>query len=286
MGRSRWTVALLGALAALLAFSPAASAAPDPSPPGSNDFECRPPDRHPRPLVLVHGLSASQDTNWSYLAPIFKQAGYCVFSLTYGRDARLDAFPYSPGGVVRMQRSSKELKAFVGRVLEATGARRVDLVGHSEGTVMPRWYLEKRGGAKHVKRFVALTPLWRGTEIGGTALIRDLAEAWGLAAPIVDAVGSFCGSCPQFLRGSRYMNVLNRDGEAIGGIKHTNIMTATDELVVPYTSGRMRDGGRNIVLQKVCPTDLSEHAAVAFDPVVARLILNALAPARAKPVTC
>ncbi len=232
--------------------------------------------------MLVHGLSASQGTNWSYLSPILKDAGYCVFSLTYGRDPRLDALPYSPGGVIRMQQSSKELKAFVAKVLEATGARKVDLVGHSEGTVMPRWYLEKRGGARSVKRFVALTPLWRGTEVGGTALIRDLAEPWGLAAPIVDAVSQVCASCPQFLRGSEYMNTLNRDGEAIDGIRHTNIMTATDELVVPYTSGRMNDGGRNIVLQEVCPTDLASEArgAVAFDPVVAQLILNALAPAR------
>lgn len=272
--------------AALLIWAAPAAAAPDPSPPGSNDFSCKPSAEHPRPLVLVHGLSASQGTNWAYLSPIFKDAGYCVFSLTYGRDSRLDAFPYSPGGVVRMQSSSKELKAFVARVLEATGARKVDLVGHSEGTVMPRWYLEKRGGAAYVNRFVALTPLWRGTEVGGTALIRDLAEPWGLSAPIVDAVSAICASCPQFLRGSDFMNTLNRDGEAIDGIKHTNIMTATDELVVPYTSGRMNDGGRNIVLQDVCPADLSEHAAVAFDPVVAQLILNALAPARAQPVSC
>jgi triacylglycerol lipase len=289
MERHRWTrrvLATIAAVGALLLWATPASAAPDPSPPGANDFACEPSSEHPRPLVLVHGLSASQGTNWSYLSPILKDAGYCVFSLTYGRDARLDDFPYSPGGVVRMQRSSKELKAFVARVLEATGARKVDLVGHSEGTVMPRWYLEKRGGARYVNRFVALTPLWRGTEIGGTALIRDLAKPWGLSGPIVDAVASLCGSCPQFLRGSHFMNTLNRDGEAIDGIKHTNIMTATDELVVPYTSGRMNDGGRNIVLQKVCPADLSEHAAVAFDPVVAQLILNALDPAAARPATC
>lgn len=289
MERNRARAALVTAAAlvvALLTAATPAAAAPDPSPPGSNDFSCEPSAEHPRPLVLVHGLSASQGTNWAYLSPILKDAGYCVFSLTYGRDSRLDAFPYSPGGVVRMQRSSKELKAFVARVLEATGARKVDLVGHSEGTVMPRWYLEKRGGTDYVNRFVALTPLWRGTEVGGTALIRDLAEPWGLAAPIVDAVSSACGSCPQFLRGSKFMNTLNRDGEAIDGIKHTNIMTATDELVVPYTSGRMNDGGRNIVLQDVCPADLSEHVAVAFDPVVAQLILNALAPGRAQPVTC
>ena len=48
----------------------------------------------------------------------------------------------------------------------------------------------------------------------------------------------------------------------------------------------MNDGGTNIVLQEVCPTDLSEHAAVAFDPAVAQLILNALKPSAAKPVKC
>jgi hypothetical protein len=239
-------------------------------------------------VVLVHGLAASQGTNWGYMSPRIKAAGYCVFALTYGRDPRLDALPlpYSPGGVIRMQESSKQLKAFVAKVLEATGAKKVDIVGHSEGTVMPRWYMEKRGGAKFVRRFVALTPLWRGTEIGGTAYIRDVGAPFGLAGPIVDAVAGVCASCPQFLRGSHFMNTLNRDGEKIPGVQHTNIATATDELVVPYTSGLMNDGGKNIVLQDVCPTDLSEHAAVAFDPVVAQLILNALDPKHAEPVSC
>ncbi len=57
-------------------------------------------------------------------------------------------------------------------------------------------------------------------------------------------------------------------------------------LVVPYTSGIMRDGGTNLVLQDVCPTDLSDHALVAFDPVVTTLILNALDPQDARPVPC
>ena len=151
---------------------------------------------------------------------------------------------------------------------------------------MPRWYMEKRGGAKFVKRFVALTPLWRGTEIGGTAFLRDIATPFGLAGPLVGAVAQVCASCPEFLRGSDFLNTLNRDGEAIDGVIHTNIATATDELVVPYTSGLMNDGGTNIVLQDVCPADLSEHAAVAADPVVAQLILNALKPKTAQPVQC
>lgn len=48
----------------------------------------------------------------------------------------------------------------------------------------------------------------------------------------------------------------------------------------------MRDGGTNIVLQDVCPLNISEHAAVASDPVVTQLILNALDPASAAPVRC
>ena len=68
-----------------------------------------------------------------------------------------------------MEESAGQFASFVNGVLAATGATRVDLVGHSEGTVMPRCYLERLGGAAKVKKFVALTPLWRGTSVGGTA---------------------------------------------------------------------------------------------------------------------
>jgi hypothetical protein len=185
-----------------------------------------------------------------------------------------------------MEQSAQELKAFVQRVLTATGRAEVDLVGHSEGTVMPRYYLERLGGAAKVKRFVALTPLWRGTELGGFAFLRDSLAPYGLAAPVIDLVAGLCGSCPQFLRGSPFLNGLNADGEAIPGVEHTNIPTRYDELVIPYTSGLMQDGGTNIVLQDVCPADVSEHLAVAFDPAVLQLIQNALDPVHAAPVRC
>jgi triacylglycerol lipase len=263
-----------------------ASAASDPSPPGANDFSCQPSAEHPRPVVLVHGLGATMSANWSYNSPRIRDAGYCVFALTYGVDPRTEWWPYSPGGVVPMEESAPELDAFVDRVLEATGASEVDLVGHSEGTVMPRYYLERLGGAAEVRRFIALTPLWRGTEVGGTALLRDLGEPLGLSGPVIKLVASLCGSCPQFLRGSDYLNDLNADGEAIPGVEHTNIATRYDLLVVPYTSGIMRDGGTNIVLQDVCPANLSEHSLVAFDPAVTQLILNALDPEHAQPIEC
>ena len=151
---------------------------------------------------------------------------------------------------------------------------------------MPRWYLERRGGARKVKRFVALTPLWRGSEVGGIAMLRDALEPAGLSPPLVKLAASLCTACTEVLAGSDYLDELNADGEAVPGIKHTSIVTRYDELVVPYTSGIMRDGGKNIVIQDVCPGDLSEHIAVAFDPVVLQMIRNALDPRSAKPVKC
>jgi triacylglycerol lipase len=273
-------------LALTLVAAPAAGAAFDPSPPGANDFSCKPSAAHPRPVVLVHGLSATMYANWNYHSPRLKEAGYCVFALTYGVDPRTVLLPYAPGGVIPMERSAPQLAAFVDRVLSATGAGKVDLVGHSEGTVMPRYYLERLGGAAKVDRFVALTPLWRGTNVAGTAFLRDTAAQFGLSGPVIDLVAGLCGSCPQFLRGSPFLNDLNADGEAIPEIVHTNIATRYDELVVPYTSGIMSDGGTNIVLQDVCPTNVDEHLALAFDPVVTQMILNALDPANATAVRC
>ena len=285
MRRVRW-IAAAGAVALALSVAAApAHAAPDPAPPGANDFNCKPSAAHPRPVVLVHGLGATMSANWSYQAPRIKAAGYCVFALTYGVDPRTTWLPYAPGGVVRMEQSARELDAFVDRVLDATGATRVDLVGHSEGTVMPRWYLERLGGAEKVKHFVAMAPLWRGTKLGGFAFFQALAGP-NMSAPFLSLASAICGSCPQFVAGSDYLNSLNADGEAVPGVDHTNIVTRYDVLVQPYTSGFMRDGGQNILLQDVCPLDLNEHSTIAIDPVVTQLIVNALEPANAKPVKC
>jgi triacylglycerol esterase/lipase EstA (alpha/beta hydrolase family) len=264
-----------------------ALASSDPAPAGANDWSCKPTAAHPEPLVLVHGLGATMAANWSYLSPKLKAAGYCVFALTYGVDPRSEIFPYAPGGVIPMEQSAPQLAAFVDRVLAATGAGKVDLVGHSEGTVMPRYYLKNLGGAAKVDKFVAMTPLWRGTDLAGAAELRDNGASLGLSQLFIGLVASFCGSCPEFITGSPFLNAINSGGEAVSGVTYTSLVTRYDELVSPYTSGIMNaTGATNIVVQDVCPTDVSEHGSMAFDPVVGQLILNALDPPHATPVVC
>ncbi|HYL72189.1 MAG TPA: alpha/beta fold hydrolase, partial [Candidatus Dormibacteraeota bacterium] len=116
---------------------------PTGSPPGANNWSCKPSSAHPRPVVLVHGLLGTAQDNWYTMAPLLANHGYCVFALTYGADS---GNPYF-GGLLDMETSATQMQAFVQRVLQATGARKVDLVGHSEGTVMPRYWMEFLGGA-------------------------------------------------------------------------------------------------------------------------------------------
>ena len=131
----------------------------------------------PRPRPRRHRRVRTGATS----APRLNAAGYCTFSQTYGLDPRVEAVR-CPRRVDQDAGEREELRAFVQRVRAATGAKRVDIVGHSEGTVMPRYYMERLGGAKRVDDFVALTPLWRGTEVGGAAMLRDLGAGFGLAS--------------------------------------------------------------------------------------------------------
>jgi pimeloyl-ACP methyl ester carboxylesterase len=259
---------------------------PTAPPPGADDFSCKPSAAHPHPVVLVHGLGATMGENWATISPLLANHGYCVFALTYG----LDPGEHLVGGLQPMEKSSAELATFVDRVLAATGAKKVDLVGHSEGTVMPQYYLKFRGGAAKVARYVAITPIYHGTTLDGvgplvTTLERDFPQ---IARPISDAFDKQCGSCQEFLRGSGFNRHLYADGVyAVKGVTYTTIMTRYDELVTPYTSGRLdAPNAIDLVVQNQCPIDFAEHLAVAFDPTVGQDVLNALDPAHREPVPC
>lgn len=260
---------------------------PDPlaSPPGANDFDCRPGAEHPNPVVLVHGFVATR-AYWQTLSPLLANHGYCVFALTYGR---LPGQPYL-GGFAPMERSAQELAEFVDRVLDATGAENVDLVGHSQGTMMPQYYLKRLGGAARVERFVALAPGYDGTTMHGIDGFLRQVEQWplGLGDALADALDRGCPSCHQMLRGSEFFAELYADGVvAVPGVTYTTVMSRYDELVTPYTSGVLdAPGVTNVVVQDGCEADFAEHGAVAWTPRALGYVLNALDPAHASPPPC
>lgn len=54
-------------------------------------------------------------------------------------------------------------------MLDATGATKVDVVGHSQGGMMPRWYIKFLGGDQTVRALVGLAPSNHGTTLDGLA---------------------------------------------------------------------------------------------------------------------
>ncbi|MCM6778563.1 hypothetical protein NDR87_34280 [Nocardia sp. CDC159] len=70
-------------------------------------------------------------------------------------------------------------------------------------------------------------------------------------------------------------------------VDYINIVTTADTQVQPYTSGiRAASNAENIVLEDICPINLSGHLSVSVDPTVAALVLNALDPGASHPVPC
>lgn len=245
--------------------------------PGANDWSCTPTRQHPRPVVLVHGTFANRNDNWQTYAPLLANEGYCVFALNYGANAAYPASDYV-GGLLPMEDSAAQLKEFVSRVRRATGAKKVDLIGHSQGTLMPSYYVKFLGGASSVNHYISLAPLWHGTNVAQPA--KAFAALYGR-----EEATPFCQACGQFPPGSEFITKVRAGGVEAEGVQYTNVVTVYDELVVPYWSG-IEPGMRNIVLQNVCPQDGSEHGQLAASPNAARIVLNTLDPATAQPVRC
>jgi len=124
------STAAAAVLAGSLAVAPAHAGPVEISPPGANDWSCKPSAEHPYPVILVPGTFESMDKNWSTLSPYLKSAGYCVFALNYGETNGV----YATAPVAD---SAQQLAPFVDKVRSATGSKQVDLVGHSQGGKMP-----------------------------------------------------------------------------------------------------------------------------------------------------
>ncbi|MFJ5281562.1 triacylglycerol lipase [Streptomyces parvulus] len=269
---------LLTAAVAVFPAATAATAADARPAAGWNDYTCKPSAAHPRPVVLVHGTFGNSVDNWLGLAPYLKNRGYCVFSLDYGQ---LPGVPFFHG-LGPVEKSAEQLDAYVDRVLAATGAPEADLVGHSQGGMMPRYYLKFLGGAAEVNALVGIAPSNHGTTLLG--LTRLLPYFPG----VEDLLNENTPALADQVVGSDILTKLNAGGDTVPGVRYTVLATKYDEVVTPYRSQYLSGPGvRNVLLQDLCPLDLSEHLAIGlFDRIAFHEVANALDPARATPTTC
>ena len=275
-------------------------------PDGVNDWDCTPSPEHPNPVVLVHGTWSNAYTMWSALAPELVEEGYCVYALNYGDENQslVGLVPglYASRGLVE---SSTEVAAFVERVLDETGASKVDMVGHSQGGTQLQLYIQRHGGDQTVERMVGVNPNTHGTSLLGIGTLGwtlDDAGSLGIGSVLGSAnvsdpglmatVGLVIGPAGvQQAIGSPVIEEMIDAGDTRPGLDYTIITSRYDEVVTPYTGQVLVAGPgatvRNILLQDGCPEDRSDHLSATYSLRGKELIKQGLDPARrGQPVPC
>ncbi len=250
---------------------------PDSAPAGSNDFGCRPTAEHPRPVLLAHGTDTQAYTDWAAVAPALAADGYCVFVLNYGGDPEESTF-----GVGDIVSSASEFSVFVDQVRSSTGTDRVDVIGYSQGATVTRYYINKLGGSEFVHHWIGLaSPTYGGVMYGLVPLVRAIP---GGEKFVED---TFSVAVREQMEGSDLLRSLNGGGDTVPGVQYTTIGSQVDEVIQPSSNIALRDpGAENIVLQDLCPQNLTGHFRMPYDPYVIDIIRTSLDRDAARHAPC
>ncbi len=155
------------------------------------------------------------------------------------------------------------------------------MVGHSQGGMMPRYYLKNLGGAAKVHTLVGLAPSNHGTTLLGLATLA------GYFPGATAFLGILCPACEQQTAGSSFITSLNSGGDTVAGVEYTVIESIYDEVVTPYTSAWL-SGSKvtNVNLQQQCFLDGGEHLSMPYDHIADADVLTALDPAHPQHPAC
>jgi len=126
----------------------------------------------PVPLILVHGYKGEPD-DLKDMKQWLEDDGFTVYPLDYahGEVANGDIKQYA-----------KALCFEVERAKNATGGEKVDIIAHSMGGLISRWYIEKFGGATNVRNLIMLGTPNHGSELFELTRIPFLGPILGLLA--------------------------------------------------------------------------------------------------------
>jgi len=168
------------------------------------------------PVLLVHGILGQTTLYWNLFRHRLAQDGFAV------HEFRAPRYMF---GDIRM--AARELAKDVDTVLEREGGQRVDLVCHSVGGLVARYYLHALKGGAKVRHLVML-----GTPHGGT----QLASLLTAAVPVAR----------QASPGSHALGDLDRRGIPAGVIV-TNFWSPLDGIIVPGRNAKLEHKGvRNV----------------------------------------
>jgi pimeloyl-ACP methyl ester carboxylesterase len=201
----------------------------------------------PGPVLLIPGYGGSV-ASLASLAASLRAAGHDVTVVDLPDHALGD-----------LSDQATALGVAVRAALARTGAGSVDLVGYSAGGVVARLWVSEDGGAEVVRRLVTVGSPHHGT---------DLADLGALVQ------GACPAACQELSPSSAVLARL--DAEPLpAGPQYLSLWTTQDDVVVPPSSAVVA-GVPSPSLQSICPASRVRHSGLPSDPLVQRLVADAL----------
>jgi pimeloyl-ACP methyl ester carboxylesterase len=195
----------------------------------------------PTPVLLVHGTGSNPDDNFSWnWVPALNDldTAWCTVAL--------------PGNGMEDVQVGGEYIVNAIRTMHAAAGRRISILGHSQGGMIPRWAL----------RF------WPDTRPMVDDVVGFAPSNHGTASAQLTCQPDCAPSVWQQRDDSEFIKALNSYQETFAGVSYTQIYTHTDFVVTPNlddsgsSSLRTGDGQiENVAIQDVCP-DASDHLAI------------------------
>lgn len=244
-------------------------------PPGLNRDDCRPTADKPEPVILVHGTGLNGGNSWATFGAALAAEGYCVWAPTVGAP-RVGGLPVgglpghggAPGSLGGLDSltgaSAPQLTAEIDRIRALTGAREVDLVGHSQGAIVAS-YVAATSRTDAVRTVVTLGADPAKSGEGPPEFVTDILGVLSAETTRQDAQATLAWLGEEgvpFARGVRYVAVSSDYDELTGPV--------TAPVVPPYVDIRV------VRLQDGCEADRSGHLTVLASPRAVDLVIDAL----------
>ncbi|MEV6100143.1 alpha/beta hydrolase [Nocardia sp. NPDC051981] len=194
------------------------------------------------PVLVIGGIYADQ-ARLESLQGWLDARGYSTFSMVMAGN---------PTGTAPISESAQAVADKVADIRRQTGARRVDLVGHSMGGLAQRAYVKFLGGIDSVGTYIDY-----GTPEQG------------------DDLGTLCSGvspgCQDLVPGSAFLTRLNADPAVPSGLiayHFSSDSAGTEKSPLP--------GATNVSIQSFCPGRTVSHGQEPIDGALQQLIDSAL----------
>ncbi|WBB91799.1 alpha/beta fold hydrolase [Verrucosispora sp. WMMC514] len=211
------------------------------------------------PVIVVGGLSGIAAV-YEPLAARLRADGYRVW-----------IYQLPNLGLGDITASAAGLRGYVGQVRAAAAGAKVDLVAHSEGGLVSRYYIKNLGGGEAVERYVSLGTPQYGTYVANIVSFLGLGSCAGVVA------------CQQMTIGSSFLTALNAGDDTPAPVRWTTVRTWQDELVRPVDNAMLADGATNVLIQSRCPLRVVGHLGLVLDGTTYTVVRQALRDAAISP---